>query len=97
MRCNCGPGTISCNSSLGCVCSSGWKGSACNEDVNECEVTPNICGENKTCENTIGGYQCNCKTGYRSIYDGYNIECEGNLNMLELYKDVLQLFRDNMI
>ncbi len=31
------------------------------EDINECEETPNICGENKKCLNKPGSFECKGK------------------------------------
>uniref|UniRef100_A0A8B9J568 Adhesion G protein-coupled receptor F5 n=2 Tax=Astyanax mexicanus TaxID=7994 RepID=A0A8B9J568_ASTMX len=33
-------------------------------DVNECATAPSICGPNSICSNTIGGYNCSCRTGF---------------------------------
>ncbi|KAK7167251.1 hypothetical protein R3I94_001597 [Phoxinus phoxinus] len=33
-------------------------------DQNECEVSPNICGENAICSNTNGSYYCHCDGGF---------------------------------
>ncbi|XP_057187538.1 adhesion G protein-coupled receptor E5 isoform X2 [Triplophysa rosa] len=35
-------------------------------DENECEMTPNMCGNNAMCINTNGSYYCNCENGFRS-------------------------------
>ena len=32
-------------------------------DINECGI-PGTCGANQDCKNTLGGYFCNCKTGF---------------------------------
>ena len=75
--CTCGPGAISCDSSRGCVCSSSWEGVNCDVDVNECVVTPNICGSDKTCVNTDGGYECNCRSGYQKASTDNSVPCTG--------------------
>jgi len=70
MACNCTSGhTInenqSCNRTTGeCLCNELWIGTRCEIDVDECEVTPDICGENGDCNNTIGGHECVCHAGY---------------------------------
>lgn len=33
-----------------------------NEDINECDVEP--CPEHSDCINDVGGYHCQCHTGY---------------------------------
>ncbi|VDI39321.1 Hypothetical predicted protein [Mytilus galloprovincialis] len=43
-----------------CVCSSGYTGQHCEEDVNECLQTPSPCPESYTCINTIGSHICTC-------------------------------------
>ncbi|KAA0721675.1 CD97 antigen [Triplophysa tibetana] len=35
-------------------------------DANECEATPDICGNNSMCLNTNGSYYCNCEKGFQS-------------------------------
>ena len=45
-------------------------------DVDECEMTENICGANSTCQNYDGGFNCTCDAGFEMI-DG---SCLGELN-----------------
>ncbi|CAF4420087.1 unnamed protein product, partial [Adineta steineri] len=49
-----------------CDCTSGYKmvneRGIC-EDINECELSPNICEQK--CINIQGSYYCLCKEGYR--------------------------------
>ena len=33
-------------------------------DVDECSTIPDICGDNSTCTNTDGSYECECDDGY---------------------------------
>ena len=55
----------SCNRTTGeCLCNELWNGTRCEIDVDECEVTPDICGENGDCNNTMGGHECVCHAGY---------------------------------
>eukprot|EP00494_Astrolonche_serrata_P022596 UN22853 len=46
-----------------CVCSNGWEGEVCDEDVNEC-VSGDVCPVNASCKNTIGHYKCSCNPGF---------------------------------
>ncbi|KAL3837565.1 hypothetical protein ACJMK2_022913 [Sinanodonta woodiana] len=66
--CACGRGATRCDPLSGCVCESGWTGTTCDLDVDECSQNPNICNSTlKTCLNTIGSYTCNCVPGYQNI------------------------------
>lgn len=53
-----------CNANLNgtfiCECNSGFQGNICNEDINECLMNKDICGE-FSCINTIGSYICEKK------------------------------------
>ncbi|KAM4796587.1 vitamin K-dependent protein S [Rhinophrynus dorsalis] len=59
-----------------CACEDGYYLLAnkhiCN-DINECELNPNICGAAK-CQNTPGKYECECDDGYR--YNTSSMVCE---------------------
>jgi len=79
------PGTQTCSTVAGCVgtncpvactCKSGWKGSTCGVDVNECVEGRNdgpnpvgICnsvpGWTNRCENLAGSYRCVCNPGIK--------------------------------
>ncbi|XP_050362534.1 cubilin-like [Nymphalis io] len=55
-----------------CLCPSNWKGTNCDEDVNECRNfagTDLGCQNGATCINLPGSYQCVCKPGW------YGIDC----------------------
>ncbi|XP_022778037.1 adhesive plaque matrix protein 2-like, partial [Stylophora pistillata] len=41
-----------------CLCTAGFKGQTCDEDVNECAVGNHDCGTNAVCNNTKGSYNC---------------------------------------
>lgn len=65
------PGEFSCQCPLGYEKvpieepgnNSPLKNEICTE-INECQVTPNICGKYGTCINKVGSYTCRCKRGY---------------------------------
>lgn len=45
-------------------------------DIDECSRSPEICNTTlKYCNNTVGGYTCNCTTGYAI---DINDTCKGN-------------------
>lgn len=45
-----------------CRCTSGWTGTCCEGDVNECASTPGPCQHN--CHNVPGSYTCSCQSCY---------------------------------
>ncbi|XP_052236237.1 uncharacterized protein LOC127848005 isoform X4 [Dreissena polymorpha] len=64
--CDCtGRGAERCDPVRGCVCSNGWTGSSCDDDVDECKEHPGVCEDaRKSCTNNIGSYRCDCLKGY---------------------------------
>ena len=59
-----------CNPITGiCKCKSGWNGTHCQDDVNECEKESS-CQGNSTCNNTIGSFDCTCNLGYTETEEG---------------------------
>ncbi|XP_047435063.1 nephronectin [Mugil cephalus] len=52
-----------------CLCSAGYKGLQCGEDVNECGWLDRPCSQR--CMNTNGSYRCYCEPGYALAADGY--------------------------
>ena len=60
------PENASCNPATGgCECVTGWTGDGCVcEDENECETGNFTCPGIRVCANTIGGYECECPSGY---------------------------------
>ncbi|CAH1253577.1 FCGBP [Branchiostoma lanceolatum] len=47
-----------------CACASGWTGTDCDEDVDECSKGSHSCHANATCSNTEGSYTCTCRDGF---------------------------------
>ncbi|WAR04750.1 MLP-like protein [Mya arenaria] len=63
-----------CNRTNGiCTCKSGWEGSTCESDINECDNS-SVCPDNSQCRNTNGSFECNCNSGYVATADG---TCQG--------------------
>lgn len=80
--CACGVGAITCDKVSGCVCSSSWNGSKCDDDIDECQndtIKQECQSKNATCSNFPGGYRCDCDSGYRQNASGI---CEGEINFL---------------
>ncbi|XP_055860003.1 neurogenic locus notch homolog protein 2-like isoform X4 [Biomphalaria glabrata] len=49
-----------------CVCKIGWTSSDCSVDIDECLNTDTVlCPEFSVCINTIGGFYCKCKEGFK--------------------------------
>ncbi|CAH3140748.1 unnamed protein product [Pocillopora meandrina] len=47
-----------------CLCSAGFKGQTCDEDINECATEEQSCSVDAVCNNTKGSYDCECKPGF---------------------------------
>ena len=70
--------TLTCDKESGaCSCRSGWNGTDCNVDINECETDQHNCtGNHQYCNNKDGGYNCVCEAGY---WFGLAGQCVGEL------------------
>ncbi|KAH9523894.1 hypothetical protein Btru_047340 [Bulinus truncatus] len=81
-KCSCST-NFNCNKTNGlCYCRPGWEGTNCDLDINECDVGTHKCNVTKheRCENTQGGYDCVCNSGYTKKCtscecEGYNCSC----------------------
>ncbi|XP_071100961.1 uncharacterized protein [Haliotis cracherodii] len=58
--------TESCDSVTGsCTCRPQWRGSSCDEDVDECTDSAPMCtAANQKCRNKLGSFECDCDAGY---------------------------------
>uniref|UniRef100_A0A8D3EFC6 Si:ch211-194g2.4 n=1 Tax=Scophthalmus maximus TaxID=52904 RepID=A0A8D3EFC6_SCOMX len=63
-----------------CLCSGGYKGPLCDEDVNECGLPERPCSQR--CMNTPGSYRCYCEPGYTLGADGYTCTREAACSSL---------------
>ncbi|CAL1529151.1 unnamed protein product, partial [Lymnaea stagnalis] len=54
---------IRCDNVKGCICQSGWRGTNCEQDVDECAVV-GTCRPDQICVNTNGAFICRCPDGY---------------------------------
>ena len=79
LTCMCNGRGQDCHPATGCVCRSGWTGSQCQDDVDECEENPDVCGGGQVCSNNNGSYTCACREGYAINDDGV---CQGNVTIL---------------
>ncbi|KAK7476341.1 hypothetical protein BaRGS_00032400 [Batillaria attramentaria] len=70
LTCVCSGRGVQCHRVKGCICQEGWTGSHCKNDVNECEVNPDICGDDMECNNNEGSFTCDCLSGYEKNVDG---------------------------
>ncbi|CAH8488553.1 unnamed protein product [Schistosoma margrebowiei] len=59
----CRPGNL-------CECTRGYEGIQCELDINECVRLKPCDPDYGICENTPGGYTCQCVPGYKLMYDG---------------------------
>ncbi|RTG83702.1 uncharacterized protein DC041_0003343 [Schistosoma bovis] len=59
----CRPGNL-------CECTRGYEGIQCELDINECVRLRPCDPDYGICENTPGGYTCQCVPGYKLMYDG---------------------------
>lgn len=71
--------TQSCDKVTGsCTCKTGWEGTNCSSDVNEC-LNKTICPSNSQCSNSDGTYSCVCSSGYLLVGD----QCIGKCKHLQ--------------
>ncbi|XP_052249684.1 uncharacterized protein LOC127857318 [Dreissena polymorpha] len=50
-----------------CTCKTGWKGTTCGEDRDECTEGTHNCRQNSTCANNNGSFTCPCNIGYTDV------------------------------
>ncbi|XP_078351611.1 uncharacterized protein LOC144636308 [Oculina patagonica] len=55
-----------------CLCTLGFQGHECQNDVDECASGAHECSANAECNNTKGSYSCSCKLGF----SGGGRQCE---------------------
>lgn len=70
--------TLNCSqnitaSTYTCLCKTGWNGTNCNLDINECDES-DFCKNGGTCNNLQGGYQCFCLTEYTGVTCGQDVD-----------------------
>uniref|UniRef100_A0A2C9KGH2 EGF-like domain-containing protein n=1 Tax=Biomphalaria glabrata TaxID=6526 RepID=A0A2C9KGH2_BIOGL len=97
-QCECDLSHSTCDPTNGkCLCSTGWTGSLCKDDVDECANSSNLCvTEGKAhwgCKNSPGTYKCDCIAGYQfngtictdldECAASYSNECNGSCTNTE--------------
>ncbi|KAH9487813.1 hypothetical protein Btru_068326 [Bulinus truncatus] len=65
--CSCTAGAATCDPVAGCVCKTGFKGTFCEFDVNECESDSPPCQLFEYCVNSPGSYGCLCPSGHQRV------------------------------
>ncbi|WAR24051.1 FBN2-like protein, partial [Mya arenaria] len=83
-ECQCtGQGAEYCDPVKGCICLPGWEGATCNDDINECNRTYDMCGDvKKECVNSLGSYACSCFDGFTENEDEKCIDMDECANPL---------------
>ena len=63
-----------------CDCQSGWNGTRCENDINECWINTDGCEDhpNQNCVNTDGSFFCDCYLDYSRDVSGNCIESRWN-------------------
>ncbi|XP_076437242.1 uncharacterized protein LOC143276552 isoform X2 [Babylonia areolata] len=70
--------SLSCDRANGtCFCTEPWEGRRCDQDVDECARSDDVCGDPAffRCINVVEGYQCACVEGMTR--DNVTNDCEG--------------------
>uniref|UniRef100_A0A8W8N7V2 Fibrillin-1 n=1 Tax=Magallana gigas TaxID=29159 RepID=A0A8W8N7V2_MAGGI len=76
-QCSCGQGSERCDHITGCYCKSGWTGTFCETDINECNISDNPCNSyTEECVNTDGSFICKCKEGFTNSTNGNCIDID---------------------
>ena len=75
---------------LACKCKTGWQGTYCKIDVNECQQQKylNSCtniDKNMECIDLPGSFKCECKAGYREDTNSHTRSC---INIDECYEGI---------
>ena len=83
--CNCAVGDTRCDHVTGCICSEGWAGLQCDDDVNECLREDTCVLDNEICVNTDGSYQCKCHQGYERDDSGNCVGKEWDNTLKTIY------------
>ncbi|XP_076455824.1 mucin-like protein isoform X2 [Babylonia areolata] len=55
-----------------CICQTGWSGTNCDTDVDECTNSDQCPGPSDRCVNTNGSFTCDCDQGYQRLSPDQN-------------------------
>ena len=58
-----------------CQCPTGYEGTDCDQDIDECATDADDCAAEATCTNTAGGFSCACNAGYSGDGKDCSVEC----------------------
>ena len=89
------PDLVEC---ISCDCQSGYTGSKCEADIDECSL-PGSCSSG-LCTNTFGGYSCTCVEGYTgrscdvNIDECLNHDCQNGASCVDGVAGYLCVCRD---
>ncbi|KAJ8038277.1 Mucin-4 [Holothuria leucospilota] len=74
-----------------CTCQDGWSGNGLIEcqDIDECQVDPNLCGQNEVCVNEPGSWTCEC-----DIENGF-LEMNNTCTELRTFEGLLNILKVN--
>ncbi|KAL5020198.1 hypothetical protein ScPMuIL_003090 [Solemya velum] len=87
--------TSDCDNADGsCTCNTGWTGRRCQSDINECDVTSNICGVHSICTNADGSYTCSCKSGWEM---NSNNKCKDRSSRISLRLNIAVDVNDDQV
>ncbi|KAL9953731.1 hypothetical protein ACROYT_G041192 [Oculina patagonica] len=73
-----------------CLCTAGFEGHECQNDINECNTLTHDCSADALCDNTKGSYNCYCKSGY----SGDGRTCDGESTYSYICESIV-LFSQN--
>merc|ERR1712142_276511 len=53
---------------VSCECTSGWEGTLCDQNINECNTQNKGGCVNGICKDTPGSFYCRCNSGYKGAF-----------------------------
>ncbi|MFN0253789.1 MAG: EGF domain-containing protein [Kofleriaceae bacterium] len=59
-----------------CTCTTGYTGTTCADDIDECSIETHTCSADATCTNVVPGFSCACNVGFTG--DGMECTADGD-------------------